>query len=79
MDFEGYTSVGQVATELGVSEATVWNLIRQHELDRYKFPGNRKTWIARDDIAKLKQPIKLGSPQRGRPRGTGEAAKKAAA
>lgn len=79
MDYEGYLNVGQIAAKMGVSEATVWNLIKQRELDRYRFPGDRRTYVTVEDMKKLTEPVKIpGATQRGRPRGTGEASKRAA-
>jgi len=72
MSGDDYLTVEEGAGDLGVSEATMWNLIKQHEIDRYRFPGNRRTHIKREDLERLRQPIKLDAPQRGRPRGSGQ-------
>ena len=53
MSTEGYASVEQAAEALGVSQATVWNLLRDRQVDRYKFPGDRRTYITTEDLAKL--------------------------
>lgn len=76
MNREGYKNVEQIATSMGVSEATVWGLIKRREVDRYKFPGDRRTYVADEDLPALKEPERIGGP--GRPRGTGEASKRAA-
>jgi hypothetical protein len=70
MSIEGYLTILEGAGELGVSEATMWNLVKGHELDRFRFPGNRRTYIKREDLEKLRLPMKLETPQRGRPRGS---------
>ena len=72
MSIEGYVTVKEAAAELGVSEATMWNVLKRHEIDRYRQPGYRETRIKREDLERLRQPIKLDAPQRGRPRGTGQ-------
>ena len=72
MSIEGYVTVKEAATELGVSEATMWNLLKRHEIDRYRLPGYRETRITRGDLERLRQPIKLDTPARGRPRGSGQ-------
>lgn len=68
----------QAADQLGVSQATMWNLLKRHEIDRYRMPGRRRTMIKRSDFDRLRQPIKLDAPQRGRPRGGSQAIKRAA-
>jgi excisionase family DNA binding protein len=78
MSYEGYASVSEVAETLGVSEATVWNLIRDREIERYKFPGDRRTYVTTKAMADLAKPVKLDAPQRGRPRGSAQAKKLAA-
>ncbi len=66
-----YIDTYAAAEELGVSRATIWNLIRRHNVDRYRIPGELRTVIRRADLEKLRQPIKLDAPLRGRPRGSG--------
>ena len=72
MSIEGYVTIAEGAGELGVSEATMWNLVKVHTIDRYRFPGNRRTFLKREDLERLRQPVKLDAPQRGRPRGSGQ-------
>ena len=71
---EGYIDLYDTAAELGVSMATLWNLLKRYDIVRYKFPGKRRAVIKREDLEKLRQPIPLG-----RPRGTGSSASKTAA
>lgn len=78
MSTDEYANVKEAASELGVSEATIWNLLRTRNIDRYRFPGSRETKIKREDLDRLRQPVKLESPQRGRPRGATQAKKLAA-
>ena len=75
---EEYIDTIQAAAELGVSRATIWNLIKRHEIARFRRPGEARTLIRRADVERLREPIPLGEPRRrGRPRGSGT--KKAAA
>jgi hypothetical protein len=68
---DGFLTVADVAGKMNVSEATVWALVKRREVDRYKFPGDRRTYVAEGDLAKLMEPEKLTSaPRVGRPRGS---------
>ena len=60
-----YVDLYEAAAELGVSIATVWNLLKRFDIVRYKLPGKRRTMIRRQDLAIMRQPI----PRAGRPRG----------
>lgn len=75
---EEFIDTYDAATEIGVSRATIWNLIRRHNIERFRLPGELRTVIRRADLEKLRQPIPLGDRGRGRPRGTGQASKTAA-
>ena len=72
-----YLDLYEAAAELGISMATMWSLLKQHNIVRYKLPGKRRAMIRRSDVEQLRQPIPWGESKRGRPRGSG--AKKAAA
>ena len=71
---EGYIDLYDTAAELGISMATLWNLLKRYDIVRYRFPGKRRAVIKRSDLEQLRQPIPLG-----RPRGTGAGASKTAA
>jgi hypothetical protein len=71
---EGYIDLYDTADELGISMATLWNLLKRYDIVRYRFPGKRRAVIKREDLEQLRQPIRLG-----RPRGTGGTEGKAAA
>ena len=75
---EEFIDTYDAATEIGVSRATIWNLIRRHNIERFRLPGELRTVIRRTDLEKLRQPIPLGDRGRGRPRGTGQPSKRAA-
>ncbi len=78
MSDEEFIDTYAAAEEIGVSRATIWNLIRRHQVERFRLPGELRTVIRRSDLAKLRQPIPLGERVRGRPRGSGQAKKVAA-
>ncbi len=78
MSADEYVTIKDVMAELGVSEATAWKLIKAEEIERFRFHGRRETLIKRTELERLRQPISLDAPQRGRPRGTGQAKKVAA-
>ena len=79
MEHEGYLNIAEVAAKMRVSDATVWGLIKRRSVDRYKFPGDRRTYVAAGDYGALAEPEKLPSASgAGRPRGSGEASKEAA-
>ena len=44
------------AAELHISRPTLYRLIEQFEIKKYKVPGNRRTLIRREDLERLRQP-----------------------
>ncbi len=45
---------------LGVSRATLWNLLKRHNIPRYQIPAEgRRVFFNREDIERLKQPVRL--------------------
>jgi excisionase family DNA binding protein len=48
---------------LGVSRATLWNLLKRHKIARYQIPAEgRRVFFNREDIERLNQPIRLDEP-----------------
>jgi len=43
----------ELVKELDLSRATIYRLVRQHGLAMYKRPGDRRTWIDRDQLLPL--------------------------
>ncbi len=72
MSDEEFIDTYAVAEEIGVSRATVWNLIKKYQIERFRLPGELRTVIRRSDLAKMRQPIPLGERSRGRPRGASQ-------
>lgn len=57
---QDYLDIEQAAAELGVSRATVWNLVRRHGLTRYRVPARgKKTLLSRAEVAGLRRPVPL--------------------
>lgn len=54
---EDYVSVDEAATELTVSRGTLWKWIRRQELPTFRFLGERRTFIRRADVDRLRGPI----------------------
>lgn len=79
MGNEEFIDTYAAAEEIGVSRATIWNLIKKYQIERFRMPGELRTVIRRSDMAKLRQPIPLGDRGRGRPRGGGQGKALAAA
>ena len=49
---------------LGVSRATLWNLLKRHKIPRYQIPAEgRRVFFNREDIERLKQPVRLDEPR----------------
>ncbi len=53
----------QAAEELGMSRATLWRLLRERDIERFRVPGDRRALIRRSDLESLRQPV----PMRRRP------------
>lgn len=54
-----YLSVDEAAKEMEVSRATMWKWVKRHELATFRFMGDRKTFLQREDMAKLKEPVRV--------------------
>lgn len=55
MTEEPMVTVREAAMELGVAEKTVFGLIRQHNLTKFKRAGDRRTYLRRSDVEALKK------------------------
>jgi predicted DNA-binding transcriptional regulator AlpA len=57
-------SADEARAILGVSRATLWNLVRRFQIPRYRIPiRGRRVFFSRFDLEKLKQPVRID--QRG--------------
>jgi excisionase family DNA binding protein len=57
---EGYISVDEAAQEMGIARATIWKWIKRAGLQTYRFMGERRTYVKRQDLEALRQPIPIG-------------------
>ena len=48
-------SIQVAASEYGVSQVTLYRLLRQGKLKRYEREGSRRTWLDRDQLEELFQ------------------------
>ena len=60
-----FLSVDGMAEEFSVSRSTAWKWIRDHEIETFRFIGDRKTYVRRADIAALRQPIPIDAAKKG--------------
>lgn len=56
---DGYLNIGEMMELFGVSRSTAWKWIRDGELETYRFIGDRKTYVKREDLDRLREPIPL--------------------
>lgn len=69
---EEFIDTYKAAEQLNMSRATLWRLLRERDIDRFKVPGDRRSLIRVSDMESLKKPVPI-------PRHGAEDAKKAAA
>lgn len=53
-----YITIDDAAKEKEKSRATMWVWIRRHDLPTYRFTGQRKTFIRREDMERFSEPVK---------------------
>jgi excisionase family DNA binding protein len=57
-------TVEQAQEYLGVSRATLWNLVKRHHVPRYRVPvSGKRVFFKPSDLDRLRQPIKLNGEQ----------------
>jgi excisionase family DNA binding protein len=54
-----YLNIDEMMAEFGISRSTAWKWIRDGELPTYRFVGDRKTYVKRADLDKLREPIPI--------------------
>lgn len=59
-----YLSVNEMAEEFSISRSSAWRWIREGELQTYRFVGDRKTYVNRDDLDRLREPIPIGNTKK---------------
>jgi excisionase family DNA binding protein len=63
---ERYITVSEAAVDTDVSRATMWKWIKRHDLPTFRFMGDRKTYVQRADLVKLREPIRVDFQQKKR-------------
>jgi excisionase family DNA binding protein len=56
---EVHISVDDAAKAFDVTKGTVWKWIRRYELPTFRILGDRRTFLLRTDVERLKQPIPM--------------------
>jgi hypothetical protein len=68
VDNDEYVDIPQAAQELGLGQSTVWLLLKDSDIPRFRIPGEgKRVFLRRADLPKLKRPIPIGTSRRGRP------------
>ena len=79
MSREEWVDLYTAAEELNITRQTLYRLIDQFTIERFRRPGQRRVMIRRVDLERMKEPVPIDTPQRGRPRGSGQGKWEAAA
>jgi excisionase family DNA binding protein len=53
---DAFIDTYEAAEDLQVSRPTLYRLLEQFAIKKYKVPGNRRTLIRREDLDRLRQP-----------------------
>ncbi len=60
-----FLDIAQAAQELGLGQSTVWLLLKRTDIPRFRIPGEgKKTFIRREDLPRLKQPVPITDRRR---------------
>lgn len=54
-----YLTIDEMMAAFKISRSTAWKWLRESELPRYRFIGDRRTYIKREDLEKLREPIPI--------------------
>ena len=62
---DGYMQMSEVLDRLGVSKPTLYKMINDHGVMRWRVPGNRATYLKIEDVQAMQAPVprKLNSKQ----------------
>ncbi len=61
---DGYMSVDEAAEAAGVNRVTMWKWVRRYELPTFRFLGERRTFVRREDVDRLREPVLIGEPKK---------------
>ena len=65
MNRDDLLTAEQAQEQLGVSRATLWNLLKRYKIPRYQIPAEgRRVFFKREDIQRLSEPV-LVDPEQG--------------
>jgi excisionase family DNA binding protein len=56
---ENFLTVDEAAKELGVHRVTMWQEVSRLDLPTFRFFGERKTFLRREDVDRLREPIPI--------------------
>ncbi len=56
---EDFIDTYDAADELKMSRATLWRVLRERDIQRFKVAGNRRSFIRRSDFEALRQPVPI--------------------
>jgi hypothetical protein len=70
MNADEWVDLYAAAEELHVTRQTLYRLLDEFNVERFRRAGQRRVVIRRADLERMKQPIPINTPQRGRPRGS---------
>jgi excisionase family DNA binding protein len=56
---ENFLTVDDAAKEIGVHRVSIWKAIRRLDLPTFRFLGERRTFLRREDVDQLRAPIPI--------------------
>ena len=57
MSTEAYITIEEAMQQLGIRRATLFKLLKERDVTRYKVPGDRRVLILRRDVEELRKPV----------------------
>lgn len=59
---EEYLTIKEAAEAIGVARATMFKLLKDHDVTRYQVAGSREIRIKREDLEALRKPVPRPRP-----------------
>jgi transposase len=56
-----YLNIEDMMNQFNISRSTAWKWIRDSQLQTYRFIGDRKSYVKREDLKRLREPIPIGN------------------
>ncbi len=72
MEAEEYITIEEAMQQLGIRRATMFKLLKERDVTRYKAPGDRRVLILRRDFEELRKPVPRPKRQAQAPREASE-------